>query len=54
MSLISEAGFQKLAIGAPCVNTEGKVFSVLGIYRKEFINRQYHEIPIFPNFSHED
>ena len=30
------------------------MFSVLGIYRKEFINRLYHEIPVFTNFSHED
>ena len=32
MSLIPEAAFQRIAIGTPCVNKEGKVFSVVGVF----------------------
>ena len=32
MSLIPEAGFQRLAIGTHCINKDGKLFSVLGLH----------------------
>ena len=32
MSLIPEAAFQRIAIGTPCVNKEGKIFSVVGVF----------------------
>ena len=54
MSMIPEAAFQRVAIGQPCVNKEGKVFSVVGIYddHREFSCQ--HEIDLYPNFSHPD
>ena len=35
MSLIPEAGFQRLAIGTHCINKDGKLFSVLGLHDVE-------------------
>jgi len=31
MSLVPEAAFQRMAVGTPCVNKEGKVFNVVGV-----------------------
>jgi hypothetical protein len=32
MTMIPEAAFQRIAIGTPCKNKEGKVFSCVGIF----------------------
>jgi len=31
MSLIPEASFQRIAIGTPCINKDGKTFNVVGM-----------------------
>ena len=41
MSLIPEAAFKRMAIGTPCVNKEGKVFSVVGVLNTEKENDMY-------------
>ena len=54
MSLIPEASFQRLAIGTPCRNKDGKIFSVLGVFKSKLENSKYNEIPLYPNFSPEE
>lgn len=50
MSMIQEASFQRVAIGQPCINKQGKIFTVLGVFSNEMMNNnKHHEIPIFPN-----
>ena len=51
MSFIPETSFQRLAIGAPAMTKEGKVFSVLGVFASDKENCKYHEIPLYPNYS---
>ena len=51
MSLIPEAAFKRMAIGTPCVNKEGKVFSVVGVMSSNQEHNMYHEIPLYPNYS---
>lgn len=51
MSLIPEAAFKRMAIGTPCVNKEGKVFSVVGVMNSSVENNMYQEIPLYPNYS---
>ena len=52
MSLVHEASFQRLAIGTPCMNKDGKVFSVLGVFDSDYDNvNTNHDIPLYPNFS---
>ena len=51
MSLIPEASFQRLAIGTPCKNKEGKIFSVLGVFNSSLENNKFNDIPLYPNFS---
>ena len=41
MSLIPEAAFKRMAIGTPCKNKEGKVFSVVGVLNTEKENDMY-------------
>lgn len=53
MSLIPEAAFQRMAIGTPCVNKEGKVFNVVGVFRTEEESNSLPETELFPNFSHD-
>ena len=49
MSLIQEASFQRVAIGTPCINKSGKIFTVLGVFEEKYMSGKFHEIPIFPN-----
>ena len=51
MSLIPEAAFQRIAIGTPCVNKEGKVFSVVGVFNTACENNNLQDIELYPNFS---
>ena len=53
MSLIPEAAFKRMAIGTPCVNNKGKVFSVVGVMDSRMENHIYQEIPLYPNYSPE-
>lgn len=51
MSLIPEAAFKRMAIGTPCVNKEGKVFSVVGVLNTDQENNMYQDIPLYPNYT---
>ena len=50
MSLIPEAGFQRLAIGNHCIDKDGKLFSILGIQDvniREFDEPLNADLPLF-------
>ena len=49
MSLIAESAYQRVAIGQPCINKQGKIFTVLGVFPENYMSSKYHEIPILPN-----
>ena len=54
MTLIPEAAFARMAIGSTCVNKEGKVFSVVGVFKTEHENSMYQDIPLYQNFAPEE
>ncbi len=51
MSLIPEAAFQRIAVGTPCINKDGKSFQVLGVMHAEEENNKKQDTQLFPNFS---
>ena len=55
MSLIPEAAFQRMAIGTPCMNKDGKLFTVLGVYAENCDEeKDYANINLYPNWSEEN
>ena len=50
MSLIPEAGFQRLAIGTHCINKDGKLFSVLGVHDRDERTLDHPMNPNLPLF----
>ena len=51
MSLVPEAAFQRMAIGTPCINKEGKVFNVVGVIHSNQKNNRYQDVPLLLNYS---
>ena len=51
MSLIPEASFQRIAVGTPCINKDGKAFNVVGMMYTAEANNKIQETQLFPNYS---
>ena len=47
MSLIPEMAFQTASTGSPCVNREGKSFTILGLVNKDTILEPQHKRPLY-------
>ena len=56
MTLIPEAQFERMAVGTPCMDSDGKRFTVLGMVSHEEFEQQYQEKHMFElkhNFQNE-
>lgn len=53
MSLIHEASFQRISIGTPCVNKEGKVFNVVGLFSHDELGMTPFNTSLYANMKYD-